>query len=143
MYLKAVSQPETNLPEIKGLRMTKNRQAVYSVLVSSTDHPTASDVHDRARKIIPDMSLATVYNSLETLVEFSAARQVNFDRESSRYCANLQEHGHFYDSDTGKVQDVVFKPGINLSDFIELPEGAVIDHMDISIRGSFQKKQSN
>ena len=119
--------------------MTKYRKVVYDVLMAHRDHPTASEVYDRARKVNPDIALATVYNSLDALVEHGAVRQVNFDRESSRYCPNLTEHGHFHDSDTGVIHDITFKEGMNISDIMDLPEGATIDDLEITIKGNLNQ----
>jgi len=83
--------------EMNGLRMTKHRKEVYSSLLEKTDHPTATEVFDRVHQVAPTISLATVYNCLEALVSHDLVQQVNFDREPSRYCSNLKEHGHFHD----------------------------------------------
>ena len=121
--------------ETNGLRMTRQRQEVYEVLLSHRDHPTATDVFLRVKERLPSISLATVYNCLEVLVEHGLVRQVNFERESSRYCPNLEEHGHFHDRSTGVIHDVRFKPGINLADVLELPAGAVVHDIEITLRG--------
>ncbi|MFC5051518.1 Fur family transcriptional regulator [Rubritalea spongiae] len=121
---------------IPGLRMTKQRKEVYRVLMENRDHPTAAEVYERVKQSTPGISLATVYNCLETLVEHNAVRQVNFERESSRYCPNLNEHGHFHDESTGSILDVQFKKGVKLSDFLELPEGAQVNNLDITLRGT-------
>ncbi len=127
---------ETEIPEeISGLRMTRQRQEVYRILMQERDHPTANDVFMRVKDRLPHISLATVYNCLEALVQHGIIRQVNFDRESSRYCSNLQEHGHFHDAATGVIHDVGFKPGINLADVLDLPPGAVVDSLEITLRG--------
>ncbi|MGB0774802.1 MAG: Fur family transcriptional regulator [Akkermansiaceae bacterium] len=123
-------------PKVKGLRMTRQRTEVYDVLMKHRDHPTAGEVFERAKKNMPSISLATVYNCLEALVEHGAVRQVNFERESSRYCPNLQEHGHFHDETSGRIYDVPLKKDINLSDILDLPEGAQIDNLEITLRGS-------
>jgi Fur family peroxide stress response transcriptional regulator len=99
------------------------------------DHPTANEVHSRVKKRLPNISLATVYNCLETLVDHGLIRQVNFERESSRYCPNVKEHGHFHDASSGAIHDVEFKPGVNLADFLDLPPGAVIEDIEITLRG--------
>jgi Fur family peroxide stress response transcriptional regulator len=99
------------------------------------DHPTANEVHSRVKKRLPNISLATVYNCLETLVDHGLIRQVNFERESSRYCPNVNEHGHFHDAASGAIHDVEFKPGVNLADFLDLPPGAVIEDIEITLRG--------
>ncbi|MBT8037213.1 MAG: transcriptional repressor [Verrucomicrobiae bacterium] len=122
-------------PKLKGLRMTRQRCAVYQVLMAHRDHPTAGEVYDRAKHSMPTISLATVYNCLEALVQHGAVRQVNFERESSRYCPNLTEHGHFHDEKSGTIIDVPLKKGIHLSDLLELPAGAQIDNLEITLRG--------
>jgi Fe2+ or Zn2+ uptake regulation protein len=127
---------EIEIPdEISGLRMTRQRQEVYRILMQERNHPTANDVFMRVKDILPSISLATVYNCLEALVQHGIIRQVNFDRESSRYCPNLSQHGHFHDAATGKIHDVGFKPGIKLDDVLDLPPGAVIDGIEITLRG--------
>ena len=127
---------EIEIPEeISGLRMTRQRQEVYRILMLERNHPTANDVFMRVKDRLPNISLATVYNCLEALVQHGIIRQVNFERESSRYCANLSEHGHFHDESTGVIHDVSFKPGINLSDLLNLPAGAVIEDVEITLRG--------
>jgi Fe2+ or Zn2+ uptake regulation protein len=134
------SSPETpaeiEIPaEISGLRMTRQRQEVYRTLMAQRNHPTANEVFMRIKDRLPTISLATVYNCLEALVQHNIIRQVNFDRESSRYCANLSEHGHFHDASTGVIHDVCFKPGINLADVLDLPAGAIVDGIEITLRG--------
>ncbi len=127
---------ETEIPdEISGLRMTRQRQEVYRILMHERNHPTANDVFMRVKDRLPHISLATVYNCLEALVQHGIIRQVNFDRESSRFCSNLSEHGHFHDSATGVIHDISFKPGINLADVLDLPSGAIIDGVEVTLRG--------
>ncbi|RYD21826.1 MAG: transcriptional repressor [Verrucomicrobiaceae bacterium] len=127
---------ETGIPEeIAGLRMTRQRQEVYRILMEERNHPTANDVFMRVKDRLPNISLATVYNCLEALVQHGIIRQVNFERESSRYCSNKQEHGHFHDQSTGVIHDIGIKPGINLADFLELPPGALVDDFEITLRG--------
>jgi Fur family peroxide stress response transcriptional regulator len=89
----------------------------------------------RAKEHLPHISLATVYNCLEALVQHQIIRQVNFERESSRYCPNLREHVHFHDQESGAIHDVDFKPGFKISDLLDLPEGAQIDDIEITLRG--------
>jgi len=126
----------THNSKLKGLRMTRQRCEVYKILMGHRDHPTASEVFDRAKLNMPTISLATVYNCLEALVGHGAVKQVNFERESSRYCPNLTEHGHFHDKVSGKIVDIPLKKGAKLSDLLDLPEGAKVDHLEITLCGS-------
>jgi Fe2+ or Zn2+ uptake regulation protein len=137
MVSKAPDQTTTTeIPEeIAGLRMTRQRQEIYRILIEHRDHPTANEVFMRAKDQLPNLSLATVYNCLEALVQHGIIRQVNFERESSRYCPNLREHVHFHDAETGVIHDVDFKPGFKLGDVLDLPPGIVIDDIEITLRG--------
>jgi Fe2+ or Zn2+ uptake regulation protein len=121
--------------EINGLRMTRQRQEVYRLLMGDRSHPTANEVFMRIKESLPNVSLATVYNCLEALVQHHIIRQVNFDREPSRYCPNLDDHGHFHDETTGTIHDVKFKQGINLTDILDLPPNTVIKDVEITLRG--------
>ena len=121
--------------DASGLRMTRQRQEVYRVLLAQRDHPTANDVFMRVKDGLPHISLATVYNCLEVLVEHRLVRQVNFEREPSRYCPYLEDHCHFHDQHTGVIHDVKFKPGVRLGDVLDLPNGAVIEDVEINLRG--------
>ena len=79
---------------------------------------------------VPGISLATVYNCLETLSHSGLVRQVNLDRGPSRYCPNLKEHGHFHCETCGTIYD------IDLPDSsMPLPRGYVVSRMDVSLRG--------
>lgn len=130
-------KPEDFPSDIEGLRMTRQRREVLAVILRDRDHPTANDVFLRAQDRMPTISLATVYNCLEALVTHNIVRQVNLDRESSRYCPNLSDHCHFQDEASGKIHDVVFKEGVKLEDILELPKGTKISHLDISLKGNF------
>ena len=66
----------------KGMRYTKQREHVFNILMDKRDHPTADEVFVRARRKMPSISLATVYNCLDTLVECDLVRQVHVERES-------------------------------------------------------------
>jgi Fur family peroxide stress response transcriptional regulator len=133
------TQPVPEIPEeIAGLRMTRQRQEIYRILIEQRDHPTANEVFMRAKDRLPNLSLATVYNCLEALVQHGVIRQVNFERESSRYCPNLSEHGHFHDAATGIIHDIDFKPGTSLTDVLELPAGAVVEDVEITLRGKLE-----
>jgi Fur family peroxide stress response transcriptional regulator len=118
-----------------GHRLTPQRREVYNVLLDQRDHPTATEVFLRAKQRIPGISLATVYNCLETLVDCGLAKQVNVEREATRYCPNLSEHGHFLCESCGIVSDIpVVKDG-SISRFLKIPARATVTHSEITLRG--------
>ena len=120
---------------LKGFRFTKQRREVYDALMANRDHPTAVDVFLRVKETMPKISLATVYNCLETLTECGLVRHVNLDRQSSRYCANLEDHGHFFCDQCGIVIDVPLKPKMRPRDVSQVPRDAVISHEEVAMRG--------
>ena len=133
------TKPEEIPAEVAGLRMTKQRREVYGVLLGERDHPTANTVYRRVQDHMPSISLATVYNCLEALVGHGLVKQVNFDREPSRYCPNLTEHVHFQDEETGEIRDITFRQGVSLGDLLDLPEGVQVTDLELTIRGRLPK----
>lgn len=89
-----------------GIRHTRLRELVFQVLLQERDHPTADEVFARSRELNPSISLATVYNCLEALVQCGLVRSVNCEREPTRFCPNLQEHAHFQDRESGQIFDI-------------------------------------
>ncbi len=124
------------------LRSTKQREHVFAVLLDKRDHPSADEVYARARESMPTISLATVYNCLETLVSCGLVRQVNIDREPSRYCPNLHEHAHFHDRRTGRVYDIEVPADFTATLKRVLPQGYQIDHVDLAFHGFGPVKKS-
>jgi Fur family peroxide stress response transcriptional regulator len=118
-----------------GLRSTRQREVVFNAILSKRDHPTADEIFARVKADMPSISLATVYNCLDTLVQCHLVKQVHLERESTRFCPNLSEHAHFHDNDTGQVFDVQLEPEIldKLSSL--LPENFEPSSIDITFRG--------
>ncbi len=117
------------------LRMTPQRSLVHEVLRASHDHPTATDVFIRAKDRMPGISLATVYNCLDTLVEHRLIRQVNLERSSTRFCANLNDHVHFHCESCGAVADAQPLDLIEAPKLWKLPKGSRVTKLDVAIRG--------
>lgn len=89
--------PETRLRTAlaeNGQRYTEQRAAVYRYLCGVETHPTADDVFTAVRTDIPDISLATVYKSLETLVGCGLAIKLTYGDGSARYDGRLDPHHH-------------------------------------------------
>lgn len=131
-------RPRTELDEAlagNGLRMTRQRQMVYDVLMAERSHPTAEDVHRQVRKLMPTISLATVYNCLEALVECRLIRQVNRDRDSSRFCGNLSDHAHFHCNQCGSVHDIDLLESAITELAPQSATGFRVDQLEVNFRG--------
>ncbi|MEX0324670.1 MAG: Fur family transcriptional regulator [Puniceicoccaceae bacterium] len=125
-----------------GLRSTKQREHVFSVLLHKRDHPTADEVYARSRQEMDSISLATVYNCLETLVGCGLVRAVNYEREPTRYCPNLHEHAHFQDRRTGRVYDVDLPPDLMKKLRAVLPEGYHAESIELYFHGKAEAENS-
>jgi Fur family peroxide stress response transcriptional regulator len=118
-----------------GLRATPHREVIYGVLLKKRDHPTADEVFARVKAERPAISLATVYNCLETLVSCDLVRAVNFERGPTRYCPNLHPHAHFHDERTGQIRDIDLPPGLLEKVQDVLPPGYDAKSVEIIFRG--------
>ena len=115
-----------------GLRSTPQRQHVYNVLVVQRDHPTAEEVFIRTKQEHPDISMATVYNCLDTLVKCGLVKAVHLAKGPTRYCPNMTEHYHFYCDACGRIFDV---DASTRRSVVQAPKGFKVDHYDIAIHG--------
>ena len=122
-----------------GLRTTPQREVVYDVLLAKRDHPTADEVFARVKSDLPTISLATVYNCLETLVQCDLVRAVNFERGPTRYCPNLQPHAHFHDEATGATYDIDLPADVLAQVNAVLPEAYAAKSVEIIFRGKAVK----
>ena len=140
MATKAAS-PEKQLKRYEesiaqdGLRLTRQRKHVYGALLQRQDHPTAMEVFLRAKPEMESLSLATVYNVLETLAERGLVRKVHLDSGSTRYCANNAKHGHFTCTACGAVMDVPLLPGAEMEKLHHLPRGYTVTQQEVSLHG--------
>lgn len=108
---KAASQPKVEevlreALEANGQRYTEQRAAVYRHLLSTESHPTADEVFTAVRAEIPDISLATVYKALETLVGCDLAVKLTYGDGSARYDGRTDPHPHARCLTCGAVLDV-------------------------------------
>ena len=116
-----------------GFRFTPQRQRVYEVLLHKRDHPTAEEVFIRAKRQMPEISHATVYNCLDALVKCGLVRLVVLGRGATRFCPNMREHCHFYCDSCDQVFDVDLPA--KAATVIALPKGFQADHYEIAVHG--------
>ncbi|MGI8735460.1 MAG: Fur family transcriptional regulator [Pyrinomonadaceae bacterium] len=95
------------ISETKGeaKRLTPQREAVLRAVREREDHPTASDVFEGARRHLPAISYATVYNSLRYLRQAGLVREISFGDGASRYDGITERHDHAICTDCGKLVD--------------------------------------
>jgi Fur family peroxide stress response transcriptional regulator len=90
-----------------GVRATPQRIAVFRVLHGSKQHPTASAIYDAVRAQFPNISLATVYKTLDLLVSLGLASEVGQAGGGQiHYDGNTVPHFHLSCISCHKVIDI-------------------------------------
>ncbi|MCZ8523469.1 MULTISPECIES: peroxide-responsive transcriptional repressor PerR [Paenibacillus] len=93
-----------------GVRMTPQRHAILSFLLSTMGHPTADEIYKALSPRFPSMSVATVYNNLKVFIEAKLVREMTYGDQSSRFDADLSDHYHCLCEKCGKLVDFAYKP---------------------------------
>ncbi len=96
---------ETHADEVAAPKLTRQRDAVLQVIRESDDHPTAGDVFEAARRRLPGISYATVYNSLRYLRDAGLVHEIKFGDGASRYDRETDRHDHAICTDCGRLVD--------------------------------------
>lgn len=88
-----------------GLRCTRQREIVYGALRASRGHPTAEELLEMVRREDWQISLATVYNTLDALCERGLVRRMRAGGGAQRFDAVVEDHAHV-ELDDGRILDV-------------------------------------
>lgn len=115
-------------------RLSAQRRAVAQVLVGEHVHLTAEQVHDLARARLPEISRATVYNTLNELVTMGELLEVEVADGPKRYDPNVAEpHDHLVCDGCQSIRD------LPRSDGPAIPSGAVdgfcVTRVEVTYRG--------
>ena len=92
---------------------SRKRQAIYELLLSTKEHPSAEWIYNSLKSEYPDLSLGTVYRNLKLLEENGTVKSVAVVDGRERYDALMSPHSHFVCSKCGRVIDVFFQNEIS------------------------------
>jgi len=100
--------------EAQGLRLTEQRRVIARVLEAADDHPDVEELHARAAKVDPGISVATVYRTVKLFEESGILDRLEFRAEGgggrARYeAADRDHHDHLIDLSTGEVIEFMDK----------------------------------
>lgn len=79
---------------LKGLRMTRQREVIIEAAFGTTNHFTADELWEMARRIDTSTSRATLYRTLALLVESGLLKEIDLGRDQKHYDPNFIEHPH-------------------------------------------------
>ncbi len=92
----------------RGWRLTAQRRVIAEAMAGDHVHLTADEVLDRARATLPEVSLATVYNTLNELVSLGELTEVQHTDGRKRYDPNVSDrHHHLMCIECGRMLDVI------------------------------------
>ena len=118
-----------------GLRLTRQRMAIYRELEGRYDHPDVERIFQAVKPRIPKISLFTVYRAMNALEGAGLVWRVATWRGHARYDANTDTHMHFLCENCGRIDDVA-SGSIDIP-IPDLPNSkAVVRRMDVMMTGS-------
>ena len=122
------------------LRPTKQRILIAKNLFErkKTFHFTVEALNKKINEKSPEqISLATLYNTVEAFKKAGHIREILTSNSKSYYDTNIKSHHHFYDSETKKLTDIDYQDVV-LNKIPNPPKGKKIKDLEVVI--SLQKK---
>lgn len=124
-----------------GIKPSAQRLAIAAFVLDTHAHPTADDVWREVKRALPMVSRATVYNTLNLLVDRGLLRQFVLDDGRTVFDAHMDHHHHFIDEETGEIHDVPWDE-VRVSDLSAVGDYDVRDYMVI-MRGHKRRPPSH
>jgi len=89
----------------RGYKLTSQRLAIISLLSKDITHPGASDILKKIRKSLPQVSMSTVYYTLDILKKEGLIQELEFYDRDNRYDINVSNHINLICKKCGKIED--------------------------------------
>ena len=109
-------------------RTTRQRQVILDVVRRADGHPTADEVYDAVRKILPRISMGTVYRNLDILAASGQIVKLEPDRPQMRFDAHTEEHYHLTCMRCGRIEDLPVKPSDSSLENLKNALGSLTRH---------------
>ena len=87
-------------------RMTNQRLVILQELRKSTTHPTPDEVFSRVRRILPHISLGTVYRNLEILSQMGLISKLDLAGSQKRFDGQTDKHYHICCIECNRIDDI-------------------------------------
>ena len=87
------------------MRYSYQRETIKKVVKGTNSHPTADWIYNQTKKIIPKISLGTVYRNLKQLSKDGEINTI-YDGNIARYDWNIESHDHLKCTQCGDLVDV-------------------------------------
>lgn len=123
------------MKDIESSGLTKQRQTVLQVIRKSDDHLTANEVFENARRLLPGISFATVYNSLRYLKEAGYIAEIGFGSGASRFDALTSRHDHALCTKCGKLVDMEIELPLEVINFAAEFSKFKVESIELTLHG--------
>jgi Fur family peroxide stress response transcriptional regulator len=123
------------MKDIDSAGLTKQRQAVLQVIREADEHLTANEVFEDARRLLPGISFATVYNSLRFLKQEGLIGEVRFGNDATRYDRKLSRHDHALCNKCGKLVDLELSIPVELLEVASNLSKFKAESIELTLRG--------
>lgn len=128
-----VAREVVDILKSRGIQPSAQRVAVAQHVLDAHDHPGADEVFARVKKRFPMVSRATVYNTLNVLVEKGLLRPLALAVGKVVFDPKTEAHHHFIDESNGAIHDVPWD-ALRVSDVRSLP-GLDVREYQVVLRG--------
>ncbi len=119
----------------QGYRVTPQRLAILSVLEETDGHLTATEVYERARKILPAVTEATVYRNLDFLVNQGLVLMAHVGSGKMVYESTRHAHHHLICRKCGTSQEIPHALLQSLFEELSTLSGYQIDSLHVTFFG--------
>ena len=92
-----------------GFRITRQRLAIVAKMAGRLDHPSVKQIFNELNASQPEISLATVYNTLNALVDLRLLKEIEFEESDNRFDTNLTPHINLICTVCGDIDDYMVK----------------------------------
>ena len=122
---------------MKKTRNTRQRGVILDILQESCSHPTAETVYREARRVLPNISLGTVYRNLNFLRNQGTVREIRpSDGGSSRFEGAHTPHAHFHCVHCNALLDIPLPGTLGNLRFEEEEGISAVSLIDLHVIGS-------
>ena len=116
----------------EGRKFTPQRELISRLVFDNSAHPTADAVFAAARLQMPMISLKTVYQVLNDLVEMGEVHALDLGTGSIRFDPNTTDHHHALCATCGLILDVA----VAATPELVAGHGFVVHDVDVTFRGT-------
>ena len=123
----------------RGIKITPQRLEIFRVLMESQYHPSAEDVYNRVKNLLPTISLDTVYRTLATFESCGIISKIQFSEDKARFDPNPNPHHHVFCAICKSLTDFYWANFENLDLPPEITEWGCPEIKHVHIRGICSK----